>query len=117
MNARFWDFCNGGWVKITLKPHQTLSWENYSNTDEGFSFIRQNWIHNDDMVSYVEYSSGRDCDGPTEYTLIQRARMCDLKSVPVYDYRKGRGKCLFHKPIWSTIKESQRDHFAEAMGY
>lgn len=119
MNARFWDYCNGGWVKLTLKPGESLSWHKYTPTDEGHQFIQQNWIHNEDFVSYVEYSAGRDCDGLMEYHTTQRAKLNELHSKPAFiELPDGRAEPgAFQIPNWVLVSGSQRDHSAEAMGY
>lgn len=74
-NARFWHWSTGhsdGWVKLTLKPGQTLSWHKYSTDEEGYSFQTYTWHHyagSDGQQIIREWSNGgRDCDGRIETT-------------------------------------------------
>jgi hypothetical protein len=65
-NARFWHWSDG-WVKLTLRPGQTLHWHEYHRTDEGHSFQTVTWHHyagSDGQQVIREWShGGRDCDG------------------------------------------------------
>lgn len=114
-NARFWDYCNGGWVKLTLNPGQNLVWRKYEDTEEGYSFIQQSWEHYDNHVFYYEYSKARDCDGLMEYHTTQRAKFDELKAN--FTYYNDRAEPGFMTPKWEKVDSSQRDHSAEAMGY
>ena len=61
--ARFWEWLNGGWVKISLRPGQKLTHFAYEDTDEGWSAASRTW---ENMNGYVEreyHCDSRDCDG------------------------------------------------------
>ena len=64
-NARFWAYVNGGPVKITLRPGQSLEHCEGGATDEGFHVEHVKWEYPDDepIVYRIWCSDGRDCDG------------------------------------------------------
>ena len=52
-NARFWVYsgnAEGGWVKLTLKPGQTLTHASGGPCDEGYSYREDSWHHAGDHL-------------------------------------------------------------------
>lgn len=125
-NARFWVNWNDGWVKITLKPEQSLEAGYSRSTDEGWCSWRERWTHDGDSVLRETESDGSDCDGRlTQYYDCQ----CSIWSLAAYqpekqtDWVEGVG-CEFVPdldapmlPQWEEVHSSQRDYAAEAAGY
>lgn len=115
MNARFWIWWNLGWVKITLRPGQAIDLHAGARTDEGYWRIVERYSYDlDSVVQRDTFEAARDCDGPTEDLRSYACRIEDLKRQPEetdeYGWRPAR-------PLWERVSASQRDHYAEAMGY
>lgn len=115
-NARFWVWRHGGWVKLTLKPDQTLSWGSFHRHDEGWS-SETNWWHYDPDRKVIElecFSDGADCDGRFSTQVSLECPVEDLaaKSLELADRWNPPGT-----PDWKRVEASQRDYTAEAMGY
>ena len=108
-NARFWLFShNGDWVKLTLKPSQTLSWGSFSEDEEGWTRVSQAWMHEGDRVRMSWYEDGTDCDGRLS---AGGELVCPLEALTA---RSVDGLLV---PDWDTEQRWQRDYAAEAMGY
>jgi len=111
MNVRFWQYLRG-WVKITLKPGQSLHWSRGGPTEEGWYRDSHTWTYrNDGIVKDAYVHDGADCDGRLTHTgemffLDTDANALDSECSP-------SGKC----PKWLHGKRRQRDYSAEAMGY
>lgn len=110
-NARFWTFENGDWVKITLRPGETLGFEYGGPTDEGFEYGSVEWTHEGDRVSREWYRRERDCDGVFTNGGVCVAGMDRLAAVPGYDDPS------IMRPDWTDGESWQRDHSAEGEGY
>jgi len=107
---RFWDYVNGDYVKISLRPGDTLEHYCAQVTDEGYSSERTTWSHDGDAVLSTCETDGRDCDGRmTTYSAVvaheTNLRVRSVDGAPAY------------MPDWRKVKSSQRDYSAEAMGY
>ncbi len=106
-NARFWEWINGDWVKLTLEPGQTLEWGAGSGDEEGWHAHGSQWSLCAGLVLVAAWTDGADCDGrfstETKYT-------CDVEYLR---YRADAPKV----PMWENVECSQRDYAAEAMGY
>lgn len=77
-------------------------------TEEGHEYrCEEYYLHNGVVVRTVSWG-GSDCDGPIDHFLVQECHVGNLKKVQfgVYKY-----------PEWETKSETQRDHYAEQMGY
>ena len=123
-NARFWVFWNGGPVKITLKPGQSLSVSQGRTHEEGWSSESETWEHEGDGVRSSWENDGRDCDG----RLTQRgSAFCPLDKLDdVVPYwlsaedataadRETWADVLY--PDWQDAERSQYDEYAELAGY
>ncbi len=111
-NARFWVYINGGPVRLTLKPGQSLEWDRWSRTDEGWSYEYECWLFSGDKVYRVSDDDGEDCDGRLSHSYKTVVDLKDLASGSP----DGTVAGVFY-PLWSRVKASQRDYSAEAMGY
>lgn len=115
-NARFWEWINGGWVKLTLRPEQMLEWYRWARHDEGWSSESIQWKHAMDRVVRESETDGTDCDGRlTQRTvtecLLERLTLCTAHKSSEREWTP------VGVPEWEQVEASQRDYFAEAMGY
>lgn len=113
-NARFWVWECGGWVKLTLRPGQSLSYAWFRTADEGWDSERVTWSHTGNAVECESDSSGADCDGRLDRSSLVSCPLAELQSDPVEADNSGRS---IFRPNWERVSASQRDHFAEAAGY
>lgn len=108
MQARFWEWINGGWVCIKINPGQELNWATGGPCDEGYHIEYHNWEYDEDCIIRRYSSVGRDCDGPHEYHYDATVRIDRLEAVE----HDG-----IVTPEWVEADSWQRDVFAEQMGY
>ncbi len=112
-NARFWIMgCNSNPVKLTLRPGQSLAHHTFERTDEGYSASYSSYTHDGDSVVCEYGSEGRDCDGRHAYHSESRAPLARLKDGWTDDTDRA-----VTYPAWTQGDSSQRDEYAEAMGY
>lgn len=120
-NARFWTWENGGWVKLTLKPGQTLRYCKGAPDEEGWWWFGQEFEYDtDECVIVSRYSSAAcDCDGPIERYSESECPLSDLQARPPEpaDPEWGTEEIPVPRPEWRKVSASQRDYYAEAMGY
>lgn len=114
MNARFWVWVNGGWVKLTLRPNHDFQWATGGVADEGYSFTAEQWTHVGDGVEWESHTWGRDCDGRHESNCDVFCALDKLASVAITEPREGDPPAL---PNWVRLRSGQRDYTAEACGY
>ena len=110
-NARFWEYINGDYVKLTLRPGQSLSWSTGYRTEEGWHSEGAQWTHTGDGVSCQSGTDGVDCDGRLSTHCDSFVPLDKLRERPDAE---GLG-ILF--PQWEKIDGGQRDYAAEAAGY
>lgn len=114
-NARFWHYSTGtgdGWVKLTLRPGQTLHWHEYHRTDEGHSFQTYTWTHNGDSITRQWSNGGRDCDGHISTTGTDACQLSKLTECqPVIDDDPPQ-------PDWQESQPTEvNDQFARLSNY
>ncbi len=109
MNARFWLWINDGWVKLTLRPGQTLAWASTRSTDEGWASEYECFEHDGAGVLSVCGTDGVDCDGRLE---THREFYCPLECLKAHVADDGT-----FIPSWDRKPAYQRDHSAEMAGY
>lgn len=80
-NLRFWTYLRNGWVKITLKAGQSLSWHHSSRDDEGSSFETSQWTHDGDRIMHEWCNGGSDCDGPIRRSGAEFAKADELAMI------------------------------------
>lgn len=112
-NARFWVYERGGWVKLTLRPGQSLQIYTGGPCDEGSHFESVTWGHEGNRVTCEYHTWGRDCDGRHEYHSFRACKLGQLKGMDHTDPESGERLAL---PMWERAEEGQRDYTAEAMG-
>lgn len=128
-NARFWEYINGGYVKITLRPSADLSWGRWTRTEEGYASEGLTWTHKETFVLRQAEHSGQDCDGRHGQTDTAFCLLENLRSVPAYtlEYRDGIQRACPEncgpnervcRPAWETHHPTRcYDQYAEAAGY
>lgn len=131
INARFWDIINGGLVKITLKPGQSITHFRGGPTEEGWFLEETTWYYDPylDAVRCHTINDGVDCDGRLSHadeaiSTLEDLRMVTAKKVywtldggaSFYPKLDDRYKAI-KKPRWETLESYQRDYAAEAAGY
>ncbi len=108
-NARFLVWINGGWVKITLCPNESLRHTVGGPTDEGFFQDSVSWTHDGAGVTAEHYSYQSDCDGRHEDTSEVYCPIEQLRSHP-----SEHGALT---PDWHKLGSRQYDQYAELAGY
>lgn len=130
-NARFWQWLNGGWVKITLRPGQTLTHATGGETEEGWSFEGRNWHHDGDAITSTVSQESLDCDGRFDASFAFKCPLGDLRARDMHAEEQERAVAqekdptlpYFNEsigifaPDWERLNASQRDHEAERAGY
>jgi hypothetical protein len=120
-NARFWIFSlNGGWVKLTLKPGQRLSYCRHQRTDEGFIFEAEAYEFDAEEGIIIGdcHIHGRDCDGPHEANVKSYCPFSNLRVKNMAElYPENPENIGIYAPIWEHGEYRQRDEFAKAAGY
>jgi len=122
-NFRFWQWINDGYVKLTIKPGQTLRWQNWFRTEEGWGSHSLEFELSGDgaELSLVEIHAGSDCDGRHSETwemlfdtvggTWRTATALDYPDYPELQDPDVR------MPMMVEKRKYQRDERAEAMGY
>lgn len=101
MKKRIWLVWNGTESRITLEVGKAFQIYSHHYTDEGYySEACDITLFEDGTLSREDYYQGCDCDGPHS-----TERQLEADSI-----EDGH-------PQWETVSSSQRDYFAEAMGY
>lgn len=113
-NARFWTWENNGWVKLTLKPGESLTHATCGPTDEGYFRESSTWSYEDDIITCDYHSFERDCDGPMERNVMLECNVANLASIPECNDEYGYNP---PRPDWEKVNSRQRDYYAESMGY
>jgi hypothetical protein len=110
--ARFWIFYNDGFIRLSLKPGQTLSFGKRYGTDEGWHSESESFEHCGEYVALHWGSDGVDCDGRLSRGGELHCPLNQLAARYVEDGPRG-----YDLPEWEKVEESQRDYSAEAAGY
>jgi hypothetical protein len=113
-NARFWEYVNGDWVKMTLRFGQELSWSKFQYVEEGWDFQGCEWEHTGGAVLYRSTHNALDCDGRFDR---ECEFACQLSELQAREHFDSDLKCSVLLPIWVEVDYFQRDHSAEAVGY
>ena len=113
-NARFWLWHHQGWVKLTVKPNQTVSFSRAGAHDEG-------WYRNSSEITCVDSeviwdycNDGADCDGRQTTTGRLVCKVEDLATERSYD---AETELTHMVPKWEKMSSSQYDQYAELAGY
>jgi len=105
--TRLWIYWNC-WTRVTLKKGQTIHIEKGEPTDEGYSHKTSALEFDGEFIWWWDDNYSRDCDGPHEYHSERVAHHMNKKPA------RENG---IAPPNWKTVRQRQRDYYAEAMGY
>lgn len=108
-NARFWYFANE-WVRLTLKPGQTLTYTSGGQTDEGYDVTEWHFIYDGEYVAVEVSRDARDCDGRMQDFGEMECPVSQL-ATEWNDY----GNVFV--PDWQRRDHYRLDHSAIAAGY
>lgn len=111
MTARFWVWHVGAWVKLSLRPGESLCHTFSAQTDEGWRAESNTWVNESGCVRWTWHTYETDCDGPTERGGELVCKVEDLAKVPAWDDETIR------RPEWDVEEKYSRDFAAEAAGY
>lgn len=129
MNARFWTYVNGGPVKLTLKPGQSLTHETGGPTDEGWYHDITDWTYETDddgkpIVTRNWSTDGQDCDGRHGNGGCEECPLAELLTgnEPYYtDLESWEDPTTWDGVIWPAWREVSigpvYDQFAQLAGY
>src|SRR5262245_45210739 len=116
--VRFWVFYRNSFVRLSLRPGQTLRADHGGRTDGGDSHTGHRWHYDAEggMVGWEGTTWGRDCDGRyesgnTSAFPVGNAAKRDMGELLGSDYTG------ILAPEWTTLERIQRDDTAEAAGY
>ena len=121
-NARFWIYCNGGPVKLTLKPGQTLEHCEGGRTEEGYDWTSTTWTHaGDEPCVYREWHrEAIDCDGRLSTGGADCCGILELASGNE-PYIGDDDPAIWHGVRWPNwhghTAEPVYDEYAQSMGY
>jgi hypothetical protein len=120
LTARFWEWINGSWVKISLKPNESIRHYQGSNDEEGYSAEFNSWTNEGHRVVSASRFEGRDCDGRMSRTVVSSCSPDRLQHLRAYQCEKfenhHRGLPIM-RPKWERESSRQFDQYAEAAGY
>jgi hypothetical protein len=117
-NARFWEFINDDWVKVTLQPNQILAWENCSKDWEGYNLNHYRWSHEGDKVVCECTNIATDCDGRFDRFSEYECHLSQLQGRSLTsDINRNEFELSLHLPSWVERDYQQRDYAAERMNY
>ena len=114
-NARFWVWQNSGWVKLTLRPGESLTtgwWQ--QQTNEGWHQWVVTWTYDGLVVRRISADESRGCDGRLDRYGEDECAQGRLHSWESCYREEGDPDGL---PDWQKVESGQRDYSAEAMGY
>ena len=115
INARFWIWWRGGWVKLTLRRGDTFRAYCGASHDEGYSATEETYRFDGTWVTCRTETWGRDCDGRYESTRVERFHVLDSRArLNELEHRPPGGGGV---PRWREVSARQRDYSAEAAGY
>lgn len=125
-NARFWVFHRGHWVKLTLKPEQTVNHGYSYDNGEGWSWEASTYVYraNSGLIFHKWESGGSDCDGRHSTNgrracHVEKLRWCPATDSQFQDkardYFNGQ---LITRPDWQDVGKTRvYDQYAQMMNY
>lgn len=136
MQARFWVWHKGGFVRLKIDEGKALTFVEGGPTDEGYHWEYSWYMNMGDCVRYERDTESRDCDGRLDTHQAFYCRVDNLDGLLSARYDKTpeldiegdhaydevvspwRGTAKPKRvPLWTRIESRQRDYSAEAMGY
>lgn len=112
----------GQWQQITLKQYQQVEFSEGGPHEEGFSHTETEYFYDAGVgrVTRESHTNGRDCDGPMQTWTDDWCSVEELEArvvkMDVPEEFPG-GQYEIKVPEWQTGRRTQRDVFAESMGY
>lgn len=117
-HARFWEFVNDGFVKLTLKPGQTLRHSQGGRHEEGWWSRSNTWTFDGAEVVNDMLDDGTDCDGRLSHRYTGACPVEKLYArIQTLPYAPDMGNGAIGLPDWQKVRSGQRDYMAEAAGY
>lgn len=122
-NARFWHWHSSAdqWVKITLKPGQSLEWCDGGPTDEGYHAVVDRWEYLSDrgVIFHSTFTRWRDCDGRGSESRQWVCPVDRLQALDGVETFNDKQEVTVGPPRvdWQADGSSQYDEYAESMGY
>jgi hypothetical protein len=118
-NARFWIWYQPGdcWVKLTLKPGQSLSVTWGGPHEEGYSYSAETYEFDGQDVICECTTQACDCDGRLDTRVDLICHLDDLRSRDVFADSGLEDSRGILAPEWNKVTAFQRDYTAEAAGY
>ena len=123
-SVRFWIHCpgncDGGFVRLTLRPGQSLTRYKKWRHEEGWSSECDTWEYDADLgiVTWSTGTDGCDCDGRLSSGVEWICPIADLAAEQPNDYCLDNYNCLgIMLPAWVEENAWQRDYEAEKVGY
>lgn len=116
-NARFWQWINDGWVKLTLSPERPqFTHKTGGATEEGFDVEWHTWELDRDVVYLTVESESRDCDG--RYS-DHRILSCALDRLATWESGIESNGETYMSPDWEREEGGGgfRDYTAEDANY
>lgn len=115
--ARWWQWINNGWVRLSLVDGQTLRWSESHATDEGWSEECQEWSREGELIYRRGHCAGRDCDGLLVQsfncvTTVEQLRANEPHEDSIHELPPGA-----MLPEWTKLNASVFDENAVAAGY
>ena len=107
----------GAWVKLTLRPGQSLTAFQSQPTDEGYHREVNAFTHYGETVVCEWFETGRDCDGRYERGGEMFCDLADLAARDAFAEFPASENVGIKAPEWKRATGYRRDHTAEASGY
>lgn len=105
-------------VKVRLREDQSLYYYQGGPTDEGWFSYTIDLSFYDGFVYMEVNDDGADCDGPLYRNYQMRCHWTQLQAIPLsYEKDFSQETVTVMIPDWQELDSSQRDVFAESMGY
>lgn len=111
--ARFWVHHADGFVRLRIRPGESLSHGFSEATEEGYHCDSVTWTHEGDHISRSWATRSQDCDGRCDRFGDD---VCPLAELAAHDPYYPDDP-IIKLPNWQDERSSQRDYAAEAMGY
>ena len=114
--VRFWAWINQSPVKLTLHLGKPIQFNEGGPCDEGYSYSRTIWMAErgeDGCLVVIRHweNDSQDCDGRHWDGGVEQSDQYDIHGGH-FDEETG-----IRYPAWREVERSQRDYYAEAMGY
>lgn len=121
IKLEFKDYVLGKYRTIKVTDMKPFVIEHSAPTEEGYHSESHEYSFCGDSVEYVKSSSSRDCDGPLHRTKVFVCKIENLAKKPLIRWNEQEQKYLpvpdAFEPEWEEVSSTQRDEYAEAMGY